>query len=188
MGLLVENLKFNKENINVKESVNFILDRYKESNKEEVVLVNIGTDKHTGDIFGPLFGSVLEEKGTKLSFYGTLENPIHALNIKDNMNKINLEHPNAFIIAIDACLGEDTDLVVFRNKPLSPGKGIGKDLGCIGDISIIFIVYNNPFDFCSNSIHRVGDSFKAAKELYKVIHSLEKKIIISRTRNLIEMR
>ena len=58
------------------------------------------------------------------------------------------DSPNNKIIAIDACLGDDTSIgdIQVRNQPISPGKGVGKTLPDVGNISIIGIV-----DSCDNT-------------------------------------
>ena len=84
-----------------------ILSKFKSSGKEEVIIVNIGTDKCTGDSFAPFLGSLLELQGSKFKFYGTLENPIHALNIREKIDFILQKHKNAFVIAVDSSVSEE---------------------------------------------------------------------------------
>src|SRR5690625_3536000 len=65
----------------------------------------IGTDRSTGDSLGPLTGSLLQHRSLKtLHVYGTLHNPLHALNIEDYLAKIRTNHSKPFIIAVDASL------------------------------------------------------------------------------------
>lgn len=112
------------------------------------VIVCIGTDKCIGDCLGPLVGSILIDNSFNLPVYGTLDSPIHALNINKRLEKIYSEHPNSKIIGIDACLGNEEDIgqVRIRNYAVHPGKGVGKTLPEVGGASIIGIV-----DSCSNS-------------------------------------
>ena len=71
-----------------------------------VVIVCIGTDRSTGDSLGPLIGTLLSEKTLpNFYIYGTLEDPIHAVNLQEKLNYIHSIHENPFIIGIDACLG-----------------------------------------------------------------------------------
>ena len=51
-------------------------------------------------------------------------------------------HKNSPVIAIDAAVGEkgDIGLIKLSDNPLSPGVGANKQLGKIGDISIMGIV------------------------------------------------
>ena len=94
------------------------------SGKEEVVIVNIGTDRCTGDCLGPLIGTFLKNNGTYIKVYGTLEQPIHALNLNEKLNKIFKNHPNAFMVATDAALGEVSHIknIYLKNKSIKPTK------------------------------------------------------------------
>lgn len=46
------------------------------------------------------------------------------------------------VVAIDACLGDSNSIgeIHARNEPIHPGKGVGKSLRSVGDMSIIAIV------------------------------------------------
>lgn len=106
------------------------------------MIVCIGTDKCIGDCLGPLVGTLLMKRNISLPVYGTLNYPIHALNLEENLTSIKKAHPFHKIIAIDACLGEREHVgnIQIRHKPIYPGKGVGKKLPSIGDISIVGIV------------------------------------------------
>lgn len=51
-------------------------------------------------------------------------------------------HPSSTTIAIDAAVGNTDDIGLIRvvNKGLKPGLGVEKNLGVVGDISIIGVV------------------------------------------------
>ncbi|MGL4453899.1 MAG: spore protease YyaC [Sarcina sp.] len=106
------------------------------------IIICIGTDKCIGDCLGPLVGTLLVEKNYPLPVYGTLTNPIHALNIDTELEKIYKLHPYSTVIAIDACLGSENAVgeIHLKTDPLKPGKGVGKTLPSVGDVSIIGIV------------------------------------------------
>lgn len=106
------------------------------------IIFCIGTDRCIGDALGPLTGSILKEVNPNICVYGSLEKPIHALNIHTNFKTIKEHHPESLILAIDASLGNKKDIgdIIIRKKPLYPGKGVGKVLPPIGDMSIIGIV------------------------------------------------
>lgn len=110
--------------------------------KNNFVILCIGTDRATGDCLGPLVGNQLKTSLPEIPIYGTLENPVHALNLEDTIKTIYLENDNPFIIAIDASLGiqEHIGYATISNKPLSPGKGVNKKLPAIGNLSITGIV------------------------------------------------
>lgn len=113
--------------------------------KENLVIVCIGTDKFIGDALGPIVGSILTEYKFPFPVYGTIHDPIHALNLNKSLTKIRKKHPSNFIIAIDACLGTKSEIgdIYIRNIPISPGKGVGKTLQEVGDVSIVGIVAKN---------------------------------------------
>lgn len=113
------------------------------NNWSELVFLCIGTDRVTGDCFGPFVGQKLSSySGTVFSVYGTLFQPVHALNLTDIYQHIQTHHPNALIIAIDASLGEKKHLgyVTIANGALHPGAAIHKQLPSVGHIHITGIV------------------------------------------------
>lgn len=110
---------------------------------EGLVLFCIGTDRITGDSLGPLVGYKLKKYGlTNIYVYGTLEEPIHALNIEKIFTEVQKRHPNLPIIAVDASLGHISHLgcVTVSKGSLKPGIGVKKKLKQVGDISITGIV------------------------------------------------
>ncbi len=109
---------------------------------DDLCIVCIGTDKCIGDSLGPLVGTLLEKQNLPLDIYGTLDYPVHAINLKEKISIIKAEHPLSFIIAIDACLGKSENIgtIQVRPGPIYPGKGVGKSLPSIGNISIIGII------------------------------------------------
>lgn len=109
----------------------------------DLVILCIGTDRVTGDSLGPLIGYKLSRKVLPaFSIYGTLEDPVHALNLSETIENIKKEHPCSCIIAIDASLGvkEHLGCVMLKNGPIQPGAGVRKKLELVGDISITGIV------------------------------------------------
>ncbi|MGJ7920615.1 spore protease YyaC [Neobacillus sp. LXY-4] len=113
-----------------------------------IVFVCIGTDRSTGDSLGPLVGTLLEEQKIAPFFvYGTLENPIHAVNLKEQLTDIFEKHSNPFIIGIDACLGrlKSVGVIQIADGPVKPGAGVNKDLPEVGDIHITGIVNVSGF-------------------------------------------
>lgn len=147
----------------------------KEYINKNTVIVCIGTDKCIGDCLGPLVGSYLIENHFPLPIYGTIESPIHALNIDKRLSEIKKLHPNASIIGIDACLGDYTSIgeIHTRDYPIRPGKGVGKTLPDVGIASIIGIIdsSDNSEIFTSRSI-RLHLVIEMAKVItHGLIHS-----------------
>jgi putative sporulation protein YyaC len=108
------------------------------------VLLCIGSDLAIGDSLGPIVGSMLKHKtqGLNVFIYGTLASPITAKEIKYARAFLRETHRGKKVIAIDAAVGEEGDvgLIKVRNSPLYPGAGANKQLGDIGDLSIMGIV------------------------------------------------
>lgn len=153
-----------------------ILSKFKASGKEEVIIVNIGTDKCTGDSFAPFLGSLLELQGSKFKYYGTLEDPIHALNVQEKIEFISQKHKNAFVIAVDSSVSEEEYVkgIYILNHSVEPGSALCKELESVGDISIVY----NCCEVSDNvqvslASARLGDIFKAAKDVYAMIKKLE---------------
>ena len=103
----------------------------------------MGTDRSTGDALGPLVGTILKQKKVPaLHIYGTLDEPVHALNLAKTVTAIHLDHHHPFIIAIDACLGkyEHVGQISVGHGPLKPGAAVQKNLPAVGDMHITGIV------------------------------------------------
>lgn len=125
---------------------NHIYDNLKDiilSNREIIILC-IGTDRCTGDSLGPFIGDKLNKIMPKGNFfiYGTLENPVHAQNLENIINKIYSSFENPYIIAIDASLGSVNDIgkIIIKNEKISPGLALNKNLPQVGDLAITGIV------------------------------------------------
>jgi putative sporulation protein YyaC len=113
-----------------------------------IVFICIGTDRSTGDSLGPLIGTLLEEKRPQDFYvYGTLDEPIHAVNLEERLNEVMTRHDNPYIIGIDACLGrmKNVGTIQVGNGPVKPGAGVNKQLPAVGDIHITGIVNVSGF-------------------------------------------
>lgn len=157
--MMTTHIKENSEAVNV---INNYLSTYLDVNKryDDIIIIGIGTDKCIGDCLGPLVGTILKRKNFDYPVYGTLEKPLHALNLENRLSSIRARYSNAFIIAIDACLGENGNIgtIQIRNGPIDPGKGVGKNLPSVGDLSIIGIV-DKLSSKSSSSLHNIRLSF-----------------------------
>ncbi|WP_055106429.1 spore protease YyaC [Paenibacillus ihumii] len=110
---------------------------------QEIVVVCIGTDRSTGDCLGPLVGTALAKYNCPhFHLYGTLDEPVHAMNLKDTLQQINTTFVDPYIIGIDACLGQTTSVgsIQVVQGPLRPGAGVNKELPPVGDIHLTGIV------------------------------------------------
>lgn len=108
-----------------------------------IVFVCIGTDRSTGDALGPLVGSKLKKYTYSDIFVaGTLDEPVHAVNLNDSLRDVQRDYFNPYIVGIDACLGQLTSVgsVQLGMGPLKPGAGVNKELPPVGDIHLTGIV------------------------------------------------
>lgn len=160
------------------EAINKVLDRkLKNSN---VIFACIGTDRSTGDSLGPLVRNLLEQAGFT-NVIGTIENPLHAMNLEDRLRDID---KSKTVIAIDCSLGEAHKIETFSvyKGSISPGAGVGKNLPPVGDYSIsgcvniagmmeYFVLQNTRLHvvmkmadaIASGLIHRFGKQKKRSK-------------------------
>jgi putative sporulation protein YyaC len=132
------------------------------SNTEQcVVILCIGTDRATGDCLGPLVGEYLKRAVPHVPVFGTLAQPVHALNLDETIEHIYTCYSNPFVIAVDASLGipEHIGYATLNATPLIPGKGVNKKLPAIGNLSITGIVnvagFPNSILLQSTRLHTV---------------------------------
>jgi putative sporulation protein YyaC len=162
----------NKSDINMNSNFPYnLIFEIKNYINKDTVIVCIGTDKCIGDCLGPLVGTILTENFFPLPVYGTLSSPIHALNISERLDEIYSSHPNASIIGVDACLGDEDDIgeIRIRDYAIRPGKGVGKELPEVGMASVIGIVDSSDSSelFFSRSI-RLSFIMNMAKIISRV--------------------
>jgi len=104
-----------------------------------VAVACIGTDRSTGDALGPLVGQRLRRLGLDASaVIGTLEAPLHALNIAERLLPRHREEPRPLIVAVDAALGplSGVGTIALRRGGLTPGAGVGKALPQVGELAV----------------------------------------------------
>ena len=97
-----------------------LMNEMRASGRRQVVFLCIGTDRSTGDSLGPLIGSRLEaEEISNVVVIGTLEHPVHAVNLDRTLEHIEEHYPDAIIIAVDAavCRWDHVGLVTLGTAP-----------------------------------------------------------------------
>lgn len=108
-----------------------------------VLILCIGTDRSTGDCLGPLTGHKLKRRGRgRFPVVGTLDCPVHAVNLTESLAMIRALYPKHLVVAIDASVGdpEHVGCITVGEGALRPGLGVKKKLAAVGDIFITGIV------------------------------------------------
>ncbi len=138
-------------------------------NYKNIIFICIGTDRATGDALAPLVGTFLS-RNKNIIVYGTLDNPVHAKNLKEILHTIDTD--NNLIIAIDACVGEFENIgsIKISNESIKAGSGVGKDLPEVGDVSIVGVVNLNFGDIMKIISHtRLNLIYNMGNIIYKAI-------------------
>lgn len=137
------------EHVDIKEKFindfEYIFNKIKnEKEYVEIIFLCVGTDRITGDCFGPLVGSKLVEllkdyNYSNINVYGSLKENLSY----ENINKV-IENMNerSIVIVIDAALSKEENIgkIFVSNTRTILGKGLEKNKIEIGDISIKSVV------------------------------------------------
>ncbi len=111
--------------------------------KSRVLVLCIGTDRSTGDSLGPLIGYHLRKRGLKhIQVLGTLNRPVHAMNLRETLRLLKQNCPEYLIVAVDASVGVGSRVgsVTLGRGAIQPGLGVSKQLQPVGDIFITGVV------------------------------------------------
>lgn len=110
--------------------------------QDNCIILCIGTDRFIGDCLGPLTGTLLSKLNLPVPVLGTLESPVHAVNLRRTISHIRTYYKGCKVIAIDACLGtrQSVGYIQVKDGSIQPGRGVGKKLVHVGDCSIVGIV------------------------------------------------
>lgn len=127
---------FSSEMYNLKNEVPF----------SDYIFLCVGSDKITGDAYGPLVGDKLKKLiknyYNNVEVFGTLESPVSGVNLEEQIQTIYKKYKNPCIIAIDSALGSDNKIgsIIVSNEKIRLGKSVNKNITKIGDISIRGVV------------------------------------------------
>ena len=167
-----------------------ILSHWIPDSSYQPVILCIGTDRSTGDSLGPLTGTLLKEKApSSLAVYGTLEDPVHAVNLEEKLEIIKASHPKPFIIAIDACLGRSKSVgsILAIPGPLQPGAALNKALPEVGDIHLSGVVnVGGLMEFMVLQNTRLQIVMKMARQMSEILYQLDGQFSSSRPSSLLE--
>lgn len=138
--------------VNLTRAAAALLAEYGMSKPCELAFFCIGTDRATGDCLGPLVGSRLQTLLPGASIFGTLEKPLHALNLQEAVGQVKRSCPYPRILAVDACLGSTHQVgsISLKRGALRPGSALKKTLPEVGDCHITGVV--NVSGFCEQLV------------------------------------
>ena len=120
-----------------------IREELEKSRKDKVLLLCIGTDRSTGDSLGPLIGYQLKNRELKhIRVLGTLNRPVHAMNLEDTLSIVEQYYQDHLVIAVDASVGmhDHIGCITVGRGSLKPGLGVSKELRSVGDLFITGVV------------------------------------------------
>lgn len=149
----------------------------REQGKKGILLLCIGTDRSTGDSLGPLIGYKLKTKNVRrIQILGTLERPVHAMNLEATLKHVRCHYPDYVVVAVDASVGaqEHVGCVTLGKGSMRPGLGVCKHLQAVGDISITGIVggYGNQDPLMLQSV-RLSVVMKMADYISRSVFLVE---------------
>ncbi|WP_236026247.1 spore protease YyaC [Alicyclobacillus acidoterrestris] len=157
--------------------------------QSQILVVCVGTDRSTGDAFGPIIGSRLRAlpRIAGVDVFGTLDEPVHAVNLGHTLERIKEQYQEPpFVIAIDACLGKFDHVghIMVEQGPLRPGAGVKKTLPEFGDLTVTGIVNVSGFmEYFVLQNTRLGIVIKMCDIVVHALHaSLQKYAVTQRMR------
>ncbi|WP_159888103.1 spore protease YyaC [Paenibacillus puerhi] len=143
--------------------------------QQPIIIVCVGTDRSTGDSLGPLVGSQLRRMALDgVHLYGTLDHPVHAMNLSETLTTIYQHFNNPYILAVDACLGQLTSVgcIQLGQIPVKPGAGVNKELPPVGNMHVTGIVNVGGFmEYFVLQNTRLSLVMSMAEAIAKSIHS-----------------
>lgn len=114
--------------------------------RDQLLFLCIGTDRSSGDSFGPLTGTLLKEAGFD-GVIGDLERPCDAETWGERMKELErlCASGKRMVVALDAGLGTEhnSGMFVIRRGPLEAGRSMKLGLPPVGMYSIAAIVNSN---------------------------------------------
>lgn len=143
-----------------------------------IIVLCIGTDRSTGDSLGPLTGTLLSNKQPRhLAVYGTLHQPVHAMNLQETIHEIDQTFSNPYIIAVDAALGKTKSIghIITHNRPIQPGAALNKDLPAVGDAYITGVVnVGGVMEYAVLQSTRLSTVYDMAEEIASILYRLDR--------------
>lgn len=117
---------------------------------DNAIFVCIGTDRITGDCFGPIVGSILMNKQNNykipnIEIIGSLEDNLSFEKVEEKLMPLMQKYNNPIVVSIDAALSDKNNIgkIYVGKSGIEIGKGLYKKSKTIGDVSIKAVVGKN---------------------------------------------
>lgn len=114
-----------------------------------VIFLCLGTDRVTGDTFGPIVGHKLKQfygHTKNIEIFGDLDKTVCNNNIEEWVKIIRGKYANPFIISIDSalsCNDKNIGKIIVAKGGIILGSSLGKNNYSIGNMNIKGIVARN---------------------------------------------
>ena len=123
----------------------------------EIIVLCIGSSKIFGDSLGPRTAEKLTLVNNDCIIYGNMRQSINGNNLAGYVSMLRIKHPDAVIVAVDACLtthAEDIGLVKLLPYGVNAGKAVKRNALPVGEFSVIGIVgeYNSDVYATLNAV------------------------------------
>lgn len=146
----------------------------KELRRGQKVYLCIGSDKLVFDSLGPMTGSMLKRcSGFKHFVYGTMSEPVTALQIETAIRFIRSFHIGAEVTVVDSAVGKNSEIGKIKcfDRGLRPALGIDREMSVVGDKSIMGIVTTKDKVKNFKSDVKVQDIYDMAARVCELILS-----------------
>ena len=140
---MVFNVRFNRV-----DSVKQLKKKLKPVLEPSTVYMCIGTDHVVKDSLGPRVGTLLSQYSDKLIVYGVQGDNINGGNVQKAYRAIKCLYPRSTVVVIDAAVGSQRQVgnIQLLDDGIKPGEALDKELGQMGDYSILGIVAKDKDD------------------------------------------
>lgn len=138
------------------------------------VFVCVGTPKVIGDSLGPLVGSIISGEIPGLPLYGTLANPVHALNLEAVLRETQTLYPHATLIGIDSSLSTQARVgyICLHHGKLQPGRAVHGCLPSFGDYKLYGNIGDSEADSQRILQHILKVSAKQVQDMATVMATI----------------
>lgn len=161
-------------------------------NNKPVVLC-VGTVNVMGDSLGPRVGDrLVEVYNIDAYVYGRTARPVNGLNYTDYVDHIKKHHPYSIVIAVDACLGAESDVgkIKYTMRGLRAGAALNKKLAAFGDLGILGVVAAKSGDNLDSLVNADENTVKStvektAEKVYSIVSDLRLNYTFGRSINTV---